>query len=164
MALGVFGFACAGANQNGAKGEASVEMSARPKAPRDEAVNAREAAAIAQEAYIFGYPLVSMEVARRVYTNVTESRVHFAPMGRLAKQRALPIWSYREIPAPQQDTLEVSGWLDLSKGPWVVTVPEVATDFFFFLGPAAGSTYFRPHARARRQLLPKKSPSLGLNT
>ena len=41
----------------------------------------KEAAEIGTDAYIFGYPLVTMEFTRRVMTNATEPGGNHAPMG-----------------------------------------------------------------------------------
>ena len=44
-------------------------------------VGVAEAKAIAEEAYIYGYPLVTMEMTRRVMTNVRKPVGTRAPMG-----------------------------------------------------------------------------------
>ena len=49
---------------------------------------------VASDAYIYGYPLVTMEMTRRVMTNVAESVGTRAPMGRLIKARSYPDAAY----------------------------------------------------------------------
>jgi hypothetical protein len=45
---------------------------------------------IASDAYIYGYPLVTMEMTRRVVTNVVKPEGTHAPMGTLIKLREYP--------------------------------------------------------------------------
>ena len=61
---------------------------------------AEEAAADAMEAYIYGYPLVTMEMTRRVMTNVAAPTGKLAPMGRFAHLRSYPSPTDKEVTAP----------------------------------------------------------------
>src|SRR5262249_15932254 len=45
---------------------------------------------LATDAYIYGYPLVTMEMTRRVFTNVVRPEGTHAPMGQLIKMREYP--------------------------------------------------------------------------
>src|SRR6267142_1301155 len=51
---------------------------------------AQRAHQAAVDAYIYGYPLVTMEMTRRVLTNVAAPEGKAAPMGQIAKLRAYP--------------------------------------------------------------------------
>jgi hypothetical protein len=53
---------------------------------------------VATDAYIFGYPLVTMEMTRRVITNVAEPVGTHAPMGHIIKLREYPDASFRVSP------------------------------------------------------------------
>ena len=46
-------------------------------------VTAKEASEIGIEAYVYGYPLVTMEMTRRVMTNVEKPEGTRAPMGQV---------------------------------------------------------------------------------
>src|SRR5262245_13164079 len=71
-----------------------------------------EASAIGTDAYIFGYPLVTMEMTRRVMTNVAEPMLgKLAPMGQFAKMRTYPSPADKEVTAPNADTLYTLAWL-----------------------------------------------------
>jgi hypothetical protein len=59
----------------------------------------------ASDAYIYGYPLVTMEMTRRVITNVAKPEGTHAPMGTLIKLREYPDASFRDVTAPNADTL-----------------------------------------------------------
>src|SRR5512138_726157 len=58
---------------------------------------------IATDAYIFGYPLVTMEMTRRVMTNVATASGLRAPMGQMNKARTYPDASFRDVTAPNAD-------------------------------------------------------------
>ena len=45
---------------------------------------------LATDAYIYGYPLVTMEMTRRVITNVARPEGTTAPMGQIIKLREYP--------------------------------------------------------------------------
>jgi len=72
---------------------------------------------LATDAYVFGYPLVTMEMTRRVMTNVTEPVGTRAPMGRLVLMREYPDASFRDVTAPNADTLYTTGWFDVGREP-----------------------------------------------
>jgi hypothetical protein len=79
---------------------------------------------IGVEAYIYGYPLVTMEMTRRVMTNVAKSEAKNAPMGRFANMREYPTAAFKDITAPNADTLYSVAWLNLAKEPYVLSLPD----------------------------------------
>jgi hypothetical protein len=58
----------------------------------------------ASDAYVYGYPLVTMEMTRRVITTVIKLEGTHAPMGTLVNMRDYPNASFRELTAPNADT------------------------------------------------------------
>jgi hypothetical protein len=92
----------------------------------------REALDIGTDAYIYGYPLVTMEMTRRVMTNAAAPDGKLAPMGQFAKLREYPTPSDKEVTAPNADTLYCLAWLDLSSEPWVVSIPETKDRYYLF--------------------------------
>lgn len=93
-------------------------------------VSPAEAAAAAEEAYIYGYPLITLEVTRRVTTNTAAPAGLRAPMGQLAHARTFPPITYRDIPGANADTLYFSAWLDLAKEPFVLNIPDAESRYF----------------------------------
>ena len=79
---------------------------------------------VAHEIYIYGYPLVTMEMTRRVMTNTDVPKDSHAPMGQFYHSRTYPNASFRDVTAPNADTLYSTAWLDLSKEPYVLSLPE----------------------------------------
>ena len=80
---------------------------------------------LAVAAYIFGYPLVTMEMTRRVMTNVAKPESNLrGPMGQFVNARAYPTAAFKDVTAPNADTLYSPAWLDLAREPWVLHVPD----------------------------------------
>ena len=75
-------------------------------------------------AYIYGYPLVTVEMTRRVTTNTVKPEGLHGPMGQFASAREYPTAAFKDVTAPTADTLYSSGWLDLSQGPWILQLPD----------------------------------------
>ena len=94
------------------------------------AVTPDEAMAIGVDAYIYGYPLVTMEMTRRVMTNVEKPEGTRAPMGQLVRMRTYPDASFRDVTAPNADTLYTTAWFDVSKEPWVLSTPAMGDRYF----------------------------------
>jgi hypothetical protein len=85
---------------------------------------------IAREAYIYGYPLVTMDLTRRQETNVRDPDDAHAPMGQLVKLRAYPAVDNHTAAAPNADTLYTMVWLDVSTEPWVFSIPDMGDRFY----------------------------------
>ncbi len=85
---------------------------------------------IASDAYIYGYPLVTMEMTRRVVSNVAKPAGTRAPMGTLIKLRQYPDATFRDVTAPNADTLYTTAFMDVGGGPWVLDVPDMKDRYF----------------------------------
>jgi hypothetical protein len=89
---------------------------------------AEEARQIAEETYVWGYPLVLMDVTRKVLTNfeAPTGLPGQAPMNQFSHAKTFPPGSFRDVVRPNFDTLYSVAWLDLGHEPLVLTLP--ATD------------------------------------
>ena len=85
---------------------------------------------LATDAYIFGYPLVTMEMTRRVISNVASPVGTRGPMGQIIKLRQYPDASFRDVTAPNADTLYTTSFLDVGKEPWVLSIPDMKGRYF----------------------------------
>jgi hypothetical protein len=85
---------------------------------------------LATDAYIYGYPLVTVEMTRRIFTNVASMEATRAPMGQILKARQYPDASYRDVTAPNADTLYTIAFFDVGKEPWVLGVPDMKGRYF----------------------------------
>jgi hypothetical protein len=91
-----------------------------------------DARAIGIEAYIYGYPLVTMEITRGVMTNVPEPQGTRGPMGQFVKMRTYPDATFRDVTAPNADTLYTVAWIDVSKEPYILSLPDMKGRYFLF--------------------------------
>jgi hypothetical protein len=85
---------------------------------------------LATDAYIFGYPLVTMEMTRRVMTNVATPVGTRAPMGQIIKLRHYPDAAFRDVTAPNADTLYTTAFFDVGNEPWVLSIPDMKDRYY----------------------------------
>ena len=88
-------------------------------------ISEQEAHAIGVEAYLYFYPLVTMDLTRRQMTNVPAGKdLGFGPANTFNNVAAYPSASDRVVVRPNFDTLYSTAWLDLAKEPVIVSVPD----------------------------------------
>ena len=108
-----------------------VLLTAQPTWAKQEAeMGEQEASQIAIDAYIYGYPLVTMEMTRRVITNVEKPEGTRGPMGQLVRYREYPTAAYKEVTAPNADTLYTTAWMDVGREPWVLSIPDAKGRYY----------------------------------
>jgi hypothetical protein len=93
-------------------------------------VTPSEAKAIGEDAYIYGYPLVTMDITRQVMTNVAAPEGLRAPMGQFINARDYPTAAFRDVTTPNADTLYSVAWLELSKEPYVLSLPDEGERYY----------------------------------
>ena len=86
-----------------------------------------ETIVLGAEAYIFGYPLVMMDVTRQSLQST------LGPENQLRRVRAFPGARFKEVVRPNVDTLYTTAFIDMHQGPWVFEMP--ANDQRFELMP-----------------------------
>ena len=87
-------------------------------------ISEQEAHAIGLSAYLYFYPLVTMDLTRKQLINVVKAEGLGAPMNAFANVPTYPAADMKAVVRPNFDTLYSSAWLDLTKGPVVVSVPD----------------------------------------
>ena len=103
---------------------------------------------IAPDAYIYAYPLVIMEMTRRVITNVADiGQFGKAPMNQFANVPAFPDASFTDVVRPNADTLYSILWFDVSKEPLRDQRPRFGRPLL----PAADARHVDRRVRIARQ-------------
>lgn len=90
-----------------------------------------EARQIAEDAYVYGYSLITTEVTRVQMSNVPKVGALTSPTGQFVNVPRYPAADYRGISAPNADTLYSVTWLDLSE-PQVFSHPDMGNRFYLF--------------------------------
>ncbi len=96
-------------------------------AAHDHTVTLTEEAALqlGAEAVIYGYPLVLADVTKQVQTNVVAPQHNGrAPINQFSNFLRFPTAAYRDVVRVNVDTLYSLAWLDLTKEPIVLSVPD----------------------------------------
>jgi len=96
----------------------------------DSAAKEKEALEAGVEAVVYGLPLVIMDLTRAKTTNVAAPGGFDAPVNQFVHVRAFPDASFRDVVRANVDTLYSSAWLDLSKEPIVLSVPDTRGRYY----------------------------------
>jgi hypothetical protein len=72
-----------------------------------------ETIVLGAEAYIYGYPLVIMDLTR------TNAALSIGPENELRRVRKFPDASFKDVVRPNVDTLYTTAFIDMAQGPWV---------------------------------------------
>jgi hypothetical protein len=89
-----------------------------------------QAVSDAIDVYIYGYPLVTMDMTRKFMTNYATVEGNRGPMGQIIKLRTYPAVDDHAVTAPNADTLYTTAWLDVSKEPWVFSIPDMGDRYY----------------------------------
>jgi hypothetical protein len=103
-----------------------LSLAAQAQSP----ITEQEAQAISVDAYIYFYPLVTMDVTRKQLTNVEPGKGIGAPMNVLYNVPAFPSADMRQVVRPNFDTLYSFGYVDVTKEPMVVSVPDTGGRYY----------------------------------
>ena len=87
-------------------------------------ISEQEAHSIGVQAYLYLYPLVTTDLTRKQLTNVVRPEGIAAPMNSFANVPEYPTADMKVVVRPNFDTLYSSAWLDLTKQPMIVSVPN----------------------------------------
>ena len=98
-------------------------------APAQTAVTEQEAHAIGVDAYVYLYPLITMDITRKQLTN-TDKGFGRGPMNVFHNVPAYPPASDMSVVRTNYDTLYSITYLDLLKEPVVVSVPDTGGRFY----------------------------------
>jgi hypothetical protein len=109
---------------------AMIGCSSKQASPAAGSPGLEEAVSTATDAYVYGYPLITMDMTRKRLVNVAQPDAAHAPMGQLLKLRTYPAVDNHAVTAPNADTLYTMAWLDLTKEPWIFSIPDMGDRYF----------------------------------
>src|SRR6516165_10029556 len=95
-----------------------------------EPITEQQAHAIGMDAYLYFYPLVTMDLTRKQLSNIEPGKGLGGPMNTFANIPAYPTAEDRAVVRPNFDTLYSSAWLELTKEPMVVSVPDTGGRYY----------------------------------
>ena len=88
-------------------------------------ITEQEAHAIGVDAYVYFYPLLSMDITRKQFTNIEPGKAFGkGPMNMFVNVPEYPPADFKGVVRSNFDTLYSIAWLDMSKEPVVITVPD----------------------------------------
>jgi hypothetical protein len=109
------------------------------------AITEAEAHAIGVDAYVYLYSLVTMDVTRKQLTNIEPGKGTLGgPMNTFANSPAFPAADFKAVVRPNFDTLYSSAYLDLTKEPMIVSVPDTGGRYYLLPCSTCGQTFLRP--------------------
>jgi hypothetical protein len=88
-------------------------------------ITQEEAHAIAVDAYVYFYPIMTMDVSRKQFTNVEQGKESFkGPMNTFVNVPEYPPADFKGVVRSNFDTLYSASWLDMTREPVVISVPD----------------------------------------
>jgi hypothetical protein len=116
---------------------------------------AAELRRLADDAYVFGYPLMLFDQTRRQLTRVTEAGETAAPINQMARSTRAPGAADQAVVRPNVDTLYLSAFLDVGPEPVVLHLPDTHGRYYLmplldaytnvFASPGTRTTSRGPH-------------------
>ncbi|MFN8090901.1 MAG: DUF1254 domain-containing protein [Vicinamibacteria bacterium] len=104
---------------------------ASPAAAQKPAVSPDEARAIAVDAYLYFYPLLSMDLTRLQMSNIEAGKEPGrGPMNAFHHFPAFPPADMRVVVRPNFDTLYSIAWLDVTREPVVLSAPDTGDRYY----------------------------------
>jgi hypothetical protein len=109
----------------GSSTDAVVKAGGTESTDRQGTLTEDEARQLGIDAVVYGYPLVIVDVTKQVQTNVTTPEHNGrAPINQFSNFLKYPTAADRDVVRMNVDTLYSFAWLDLSKEPLVLSVPD----------------------------------------
>ncbi len=84
---------------------------------------------LGQEAYVYGYPLVMMDVTREVMTAAPTSGEYAAPINQFARIRTYVDPDFKNVVRISVNSIWSHGFVDLDQEPMIVTVPDAGNRY-----------------------------------
>ena len=96
-----------------------------------EPITEQDAHAIGVDAYLYFYPLITMDVTRKQFTNIEPGKeLGKGPMNTFANVPEYPPANFKGVVRANFDTLYSIAWLDLTNEPAIVSVPDTGGRYY----------------------------------
>jgi hypothetical protein len=94
-------------------------------------ITEQQAHAIGVDAYLYFYPLITMDVTRKQSTNIEPGKeIAKGPMNVFVSVPTYPPADVKLVVRPNFDTLYSVAWLDLTKEPMIVSAPDTSGRYY----------------------------------
>ncbi len=110
-----------------------VAQAQSPPAPAgvQSAITEQEAHAIGIDAYLYFYPLITMDITRRVAINLEPGKKPGLGSANMFNNfAAFPTADFKTVVRPNFDTLYSSAWLDMTHEPVIVSAPDTGVRYY----------------------------------
>src|ERR1700689_3370070 len=102
-----------------------IESTVDQSSVTSSALTEDQARAIGADAYLYFYPLVTMEITRKQFTNIEPGKEFGkGPANMFVNVPAYPPADFKGVVRSNFDTLYSIAWLDLTQEPLVVSAPD----------------------------------------
>lgn len=119
----------------------AMAVGCRQQAPPVAAPSLEETRAIAEEAFIFGLPIVMNYAVMNEFVVDKNSGQYKGPMNTISNDQRVFTYEDTTVVTPNSDTPYSMIWLDLRAEPMVISVPSVAADRYYSVQLVDGNTY-----------------------
>lgn len=109
---------------------ATIAVALPAPAAQASPITGDEALSIGIETYLYFYPLLTMDITRRQFTNVEPGKGLGGPMNTFVNMTEYPPADFKGVVRPNFDTLYSSAWLDLTREPVIVSAPDTGGRYY----------------------------------
>jgi len=114
--------------------------------------SSKEQIEILEEAYLYGYPMLTMDYTHKLSTNVVEPTSRGkAPLNQWATVRQFPKAAFKSVVRPNLDTYYSLIYADLSKGPLYIYIPSTERYYLMPILNVFGDVIASPGSRTTGQ-------------
>ena len=100
--------------------------------PIENKLKEEEAYIFGLETYVYGFPLVEMDLTRAVITAAPNAGEYAAPINQFTRLHSYVSPDFKNVVRISLSSLWTTGFVDLDQEPWVLTVPETHGRYYAF--------------------------------
>ncbi|MFA5079131.1 MAG: DUF1254 domain-containing protein, partial [Dehalococcoidia bacterium] len=108
----------------------AIQIVGQSTRPAQQAVSPQDAQQIANDAAVYGFPLVIMDLTRQVFTAVPAPMENGAPVNQFGNKKEFPDATFTTVVRPNADTLYSAAWVDTADGPFILSLPDTQGRYY----------------------------------